>query len=67
MAKITLVNSVDGDWVGLYNGDKLIMQNHSLDLSSVLKHLNIDVVEGEAEFDSHLPSKLSEVDFTPYE
>ena len=46
---ITVVSGKAGDWVGLYIGDELKFEGHSLQLDSVLRHLGYDVYSYEVD------------------
>lgn len=66
-----IIDIVDGDdWKGLYINDKLVLQDHSLDVRAVLALLEDEVVECRsyirADLDwlagvGHFPSDLSDV------
>jgi hypothetical protein len=66
-----IIDIVDGDdWKGLYINDKLVLQDHDLDLWDVLKLLQDEVVECRdyihADLDwmesvGHLPNHLDDV------
>ncbi len=62
---VVIVNSFDGDWVGLYVGGELMAEGHSLAPIQVLAAVGIEAKSREVLMDpytlSNLPAKLSDL------
>ena len=66
MDKITLVQELTGDWMGLYKNGELVIENHSLTEGEILRALGIPFemyydVDLEP-YRNHLPQKLYDLD-----
>lgn len=63
--KVTLLEDSNGDWMGLYIGDELQRQGHSINAWDVLYALRerglIDFEYKEAETEDRYPESLSEL------
>jgi hypothetical protein len=60
---ITLVNSSEGDWIGIYIDGKLVCDNHCYDVDDVLSILGIEYEQHwvEMEDGSRLPPRLEDL------
>jgi hypothetical protein len=62
---VVIVNSFDGDWIGLYVGGRLAAEGHSLAPAQVLAAVGIEATSREVLMDpyslSRLPDNLSEL------
>ena len=65
---IVIVGSVDEQWEGAYVNGRLVMKDHKLDISKLLKALgfNVRIVLPKVEFDDGLPNHFSDIEKRPY-
>lgn len=60
---LTIVESTDGDWIGVYKGGKLVFEDHMIEPQRLLKlaGVSFEYARVEVPRGKYLPKSLSEV------